>query len=179
MGLRYEDLDDQTRAFMLEEIEMDIGAGTIYVSRYLNDEGARAWHDLMREAARSGNDDSLAREVRRGRLLRSHYQRAKPKGGYTQAAVPVTAPETLGEGEFNRYYVRGLCRKAMANGANELEVYRAKAVQQPRPDSEAKIGMRVDPALILEDLRRTTGVEPALGLPPGPNSGLCLRLPKH
>ena len=84
----------------------------------------------------------------------------------------------MGEGEFNRYYCRGLCRRAIEEGVAQLQVYRAKAVAEPRPASQAKIGALVDPAAILDDLRRTQGVEPALGLPPGPNSGLTLRFPR-
>ena len=178
MGLRYEDLDEETRRFMLEEIDMDVRNGSIYISNYLNPRGCDLWPQILREAARDGNDDSLAQAIVRDRCLKDRVERRKPKGGYTMAAVPVTAHETMGEGEFNRYYTRGLCRRAIEDGVAELEVYRAKEVREPRPDSERKLGTRVDPRLILEDLRRTQGVEPALGLPPGPNSGLTLRIPR-
>jgi hypothetical protein len=178
VGLAYENLDDATRAFMLEEIEMDIAAGTIYVSSYLNDRGCATWPDLLRQAALGGTDDSLAQAIRNDDCLKTHVPRAKPKGGFTIAAVPYTAHETMGEGEFGRYYARGLCRRAIAEGVTGLEVYRAKGVAVPRPASEAKIGTIVDPKVILDDLRNTQGVEPALGLPPGPNSGLTLRIPR-
>lgn len=174
MGLDYRDLDDATRRFMLEEIDHDLRSGRMYVSNYLNESGAAAWPDLLKEAAEAGNDDSLARRIRENALLKLQVERKKPSGGFTMANVPYTAPETLGEGEFNRYYVRGLCRHAMHDGVAELEVYRAKSVSQPRPGSEEKIGTRVRPEAILDDLRATPGVEPALGLPPGPNSGLTL-----
>ncbi len=62
-------------------------------------------------------------------------------------------------------------------GITTLEVYRAKAVAQPHPDPAAKIGLLVSSNAILDDLRRTKGVEPALGLAPGPGSGLTLRIP--
>lgn len=178
MGLRYENLDEETRRFMLEEIELDARDGTIYISNYLNDHGCEAWPHLLREAAERGTDDSLAAAIRADRCLKDRVERRKPKGGTTIVAVPYTAHETMGEGEFNRYYTRGLCRRAIEHGVAQLEVYRAKEVMQPRTDSERKIGARVDPKLILEDLRRTQGVEPALGLPPGPNSGLTLRIPR-
>jgi hypothetical protein len=178
MGLRYEDLDEQTRRFMIEEIDMDVRDGTIYISNYLNPRGCETWPHLLREAAQSGTDDSLAHAIRRDDCLKDRVERRKPKGGFTMAAVPYTAHETMGEGEFNRYYTRGLCRRAIEQGIAQLEVYRAKAVSEPRPASQAKIGLRVDPRVILEDLRRTQGVEPALGLPPGPNSGLTLRIPR-
>ena len=104
-------------------------------------------------------------------------QRRKPKGGFTTTQIPVTAPDTLAEGEFNRFYARGLCTRAIEDGIQEVEVYRGKQVSQPRPESEAMIGKRLSARAILEDIRRSPGVEPALGLPPGPNSGLTVRLP--
>ena len=178
MGLAYENLDDATRRFMVQEIDMDVASGKVYISSFLNAEGCVRWPDLLRDAARSGTDDELANRIRSDRCLNYQYQRRKPNGGSTMAAVPVTAHQTMGEGEFGRYYARGLCRRAIEEGIQQLEVYRAKAVMEPRPASEAKIGLRVDPATILADLRETQGVEPALGLPPGPNSGLTLRIPR-
>lgn len=56
-------------------------------------------------------------------------------------------------------------------------VYRAKSVSNPRAESEAKIGAEYKPQDILADLRTAKGVEPALGAPPGPDSGLSLTLP--
>ena len=82
----------------------------------------------------------------------------------------------MAEGEFNRFYVRGLCRRAIEDDIHGLIVYRAKAVAVPRPGSEEKIGTSVDPTAILADLRVAIGVEPALGMPPGPNSGLTVKL---
>jgi hypothetical protein len=177
MGLAYENLDADTRKYMLEEIDMDVQAGTVYISRFLNPLGCARWPTLLREAASSGNDDGLAAAIMTDQCLHTQYEKKKPKGGTTWASVPYTASQTMGEGEFNRYYARGLCRRAIAEGVKELEVYRAKSVAVPRFDSQAKVGTLVDAELILADLRTTQGVEPALGLPPGPNSGLTLRLP--
>ena len=87
------------------------------------------------------------------------------------AAVPSDAHTTLAEGEFNRFYLRAICLKALEIGA-EIEVYRAKSVRNPRPESEAMIGKRLDPNELLQDLRENIGVDTALGLPQGPNSGL-------
>jgi len=179
MGLAYEDLTDATRKFMIEEIDLDAQEGNVYISNYLNDAGQASWIDLLREAASNGSDDSLATAIRNKGLLKHEVERRKPSGGFTTAKVPITAHQTLGDGEFGRYFTRGLCRRAIEEGIPELEVYRAKQVMQPRPESEAKLGMRVDPATILADLRQTQGVEPALGLPPGPNSGLTLRIPRN
>jgi hypothetical protein len=105
-------------------------------------------------------------------------QRRKPSGGYTTAKVPVTAADTLAEGEFNRFYVRGLCRRTLQERDGQLVVHRAKAVAQPRPESEALIGTSPDAEKLLSDLRTNIGVEPALGVPKGPNSGLSVQIIK-
>jgi hypothetical protein len=83
----------------------------------------------------------------------------------------------LAEGEFNRFYVRGLCLRAIDEGIDRLVIYRAKAVEEPRPDSNRRIGRSVNPRTLLDDLRRNAGVDTALGIPPGPNSGLSVKLP--
>src|SRR5713226_7932270 len=161
MPLRYLNLDDQTRRFMVEEIDMDIASGALYLSPWLTERGRQDWPQLLRDAAVSGTDATLAAQIPlQGRLAQT-AQRKKPKGGFTTYSVPVTAPEVMSEGEFNRFYVRGLCRRAIKDGVKSLVVYRAKAVSKPRPESEAKIGMTIDPAVLLTDLREMTGLEPA------------------
>lgn len=176
MSILYENLDDPgVRAAMLQELARDIADDSWYRSARLTDAGVQAWPQLLQAAITSHDDDWLANELQRQGLIRTHEERRKPKGGTTLAAVPHTAPETMAEGEFNRFYARGLC---VVVGEGEVEVYRGKAVANPRPESETKVGERIPAAALLVDLRSSKGVEPALGLPPGPNSGLTVRRPK-
>ena len=177
MMLRLENLDDRTRRYMLDELDADVAQGTLYMSPRLSERGQADYEGLLRTAIESGDDVSLAASLRSPGRMRATRPRRTPKGGATPAKVPATAPETLAEGEFNRFYARGLCRQALEDGVNELVIYRAKEVRNPRPDSRAKIGTRIDARALLEDLRTHRGIEPALGLPPGPNSGLSVRLP--
>ena len=92
--------------------------------------------------------------------------------------MPFNAPEVLAEGEFNRYYCRALSRRAIDTNIPRLQVYRAKAVTTPRPESQRLIGLLVDPERLLDDIRKSSGVETALGIPPGPGSGITVRIPK-
>jgi hypothetical protein len=124
-----------------------------------------------------GNDETLAEHLNADGRLNELEERRKPTGGVTMVKVPVTAAATLAEGEFNRFYIRALCRRAIEQGIPRLIVYRAKDVTSPRRESEQKIGTEVDPQQLLADLRAHPGVDTALGLPPGPNSGLSVRLP--
>lgn len=177
MGLAYANLDAETRKYMVEEIDAAIADKSIYLSPWLSSQGLQDWSSLLKTAATGGSDDTLAAALRQNGRVNTTALRRKPRSTeMVSYRVPDTAPMTMAEGEFNRFYCRGLCRRAIANGIATLAVYRAKDVAQPRPESEAKIGTNVDPKAILEDLRTSPGVEPSLGLPPGPNSGLTLKL---
>lgn len=174
MGLHYEHLDSDTRALMSSEIESDIQRGAIYLSNYLNEDGCQHWPDLLRDAARSGSDDNFAEELRQNGCFRLQVQRRKPKGGFTMAAVPINAAQTLAEAQFNMYYMRALAIRAKQD-AKSLIVYRAKVVENPRESSERMIGTRLDPDHVLNVLRSTVGVDPSIEIPL-PNSGLTVRL---
>ena len=169
-------LDAETWARMLEEAQADEAQGTLYLSPRLSGTGTARYPAMLREAIETGTDVTLAQELAGPGIL-NEYEERNTKKGTIQALVPVTAPETLAEGEFNRFYARGLCRRALADGFDAVEVYRAKAVANPRQESQAMLGARVGAAALLDDLRTHQGVEPALGLPPGPNSGLSVKLP--
>jgi hypothetical protein len=177
MAFYFENLDEQTRQFMVKELDEDLTNGKLYLSPRLSERGRQDYPELLRAAIQTGNDSTLASALSMHGRLNVTEQRRTPKGGITTAKVPVTAPETLAEGEFNRFYVRGLCRRALADGITELMIYRAKQVASPRPESQAKIGAKIDAQALLVDLRARPGVDPALGLPPGPNSGLSVKLP--
>jgi hypothetical protein len=178
VGLRYEELTSETRRFMLEEIQQDEDTETLYRSPWLTQGGQGDWAEILREAATSGTDDTLAGALRlRGRIV-VRAQRRKPNSQQmTWYRVGANAPEVM-SGEFNVFYCRGLCRRAIEEKVSRLEVYRARASAQPRRDSEMKLGLLVEPEVILIDLRKTHGTEPTFGLPPGPNTGLSLRYPR-
>jgi hypothetical protein len=177
MALTLINLDDLTRIIMVAEVDADIMKQTLYVSPRLSSVGQRDYPKLLRDAATAQNDDWLAQQLCLVNRLNRTEERRKPKGGHVTVRVPVTAAQTMAEGEFNRFYIRGLCVRALTAGELHLIIYRAKPVANPRPDSEAKIATAIDAAALLYDLRTHPGVDTALGLPPGPNSGLSARLP--
>jgi hypothetical protein len=194
MALTLVNLDRRVRDLMLTEFDLDLRKSDLYLPDRLSMLGREAFGARLREAIDQHDDAWLADRLREGpchdgaasgpkpRAPAGPYfhpreQRRRPSGGYTWAAMPENAPDILAEGEFNRFYIRGLCLRAIADGIPALVVYRAKEVRQPRSDSERKLGTTVDPRRLLEDLRTHQGVDPALGIPAGPNSGLSVRLP--
>ena len=68
------------------------------------------------------------------------------------------------------------CLRAIEERLDKVVVYRAKEVERPRSESVLMIGKKLNPSAVLEDLRTHTGVDTALGIPPGPGSGLSLKL---
>jgi hypothetical protein len=177
MALHLVNLDERTRALMAAEIAADLAVGSLYLSPRLSPGAHTNYAALLQRAAQAGDDTSLANALRNGALFASHYQRRKPSGGTTIAKMPVDAPETLAEGEFNRFYIRAVCVRALADGIRHVAVYRARHSENPRPESQARIGSLVDTAALLSDLRSHPGVDTALGVPPGPNSGLSVYIP--
>lgn len=175
MGLNYMNLDERTRELMLAEIDHDGQA--LYSSENLSPVGKTDYPGLLRDAARRGSDDELAREIQT--RLNSHEKpRTNKSGTTTTPRMRKNAHEMLAEGEFNRFYIRALCLRAIEDSIPHLIVYRAKQVRNARSASEAKIGTQVDPNALLQDLRSSAnGLDTALELPPGPNSGLSVRLP--
>ena len=177
MGLEYRDLDERTRTLMLEEIDLASADGSLYLSDNLTTEGKAEYPDLLRAAAREGNDETLANEIH-GRLNAFEKPRQLKSGAFSKAPkMRSNAHEMLAEGEFNRFYIRALCRRAIEDGKPQLIVYRAKAVEKARSASEAMIGQALPVEDLLRALRAHPGVDTAMGLPPGPNSGLSAHLP--
>lgn len=174
MPLTYENLDSTTREFMLGELDADVAASGVYMSQRLSSGGQGRYVSLLREAMQAHDDAWLAAQLRL--LFNPTEVRRTPNGGTTVAKVPVNAADTLAEGEFNRYYARGVCARALAEGRDSVEVYRGRISSRPRPESEALIGQRLDARRVLDDLRSSQGTDTFLGVPGGPNSGITIRL---
>lgn len=177
MPLQLHSLDERIRAFMLSEIALDEERRNLYTSRRFSPVGAAAYPGILKDVVRSGGDADLAQRLRTHACFAETETRQLKDGRISVAKVPVTAPETFAEGEFNRFYLRAICRAAIEDGIGEVEVYRARHSEHPRPESETLVGKALPAATLLHDLRENTGVDTCLGLPPGPNSGLSARLP--
>lgn len=163
---------------MLEEFTYDVERQRLHISPYLSGQGQHDYENLLREALESGDPATFAARLSEQRRIARTAHRRKPEGGFTIVSVPHNAAQTIAESEFNRYYIRALCRRAIEDGIDALIVYRARTVQEPRPESEALVETTVDPRALLEDLRAHTGDEPPqMGIPGGPNSSISVRLP--
>jgi|SRR5882672_5005993 len=174
MNFNFQNLDKKTRKMMEEEVSLDLQNNRLYFGKNLSDLGRKEYVSLLKQAIMDGDEQILTQALSKPGIFNQTTIRNTVKGTIT-VKVPITANTTLAEGEFNRFYIRGICRRAIDEGV-ALEVYRAKQVTQPRLESEQMIGKLVEPKKLLDDLRVNIGVNTALGLPQGPNSGLSVKL---
>lgn len=169
MGLNQKDLNPEIRQLMIQEMDHD--DKNLYESTNLNAQGRVAWCQLLKDAIANHSDDWLANELVRQRLLNSHYLRqGKP------VAMPKDAHTKLAEGEFNRFFMRGICMKAIQLGAPAVVGYRARASLNSRPESIAIVGKKFAPQELLDRLRSTIGTDTPFGYPGSANSGLSVAL---
>lgn len=166
---------EDVRSEMIMEINADIAMGKLHLSDWLNDEGKQQYPGKLLEAAKSLDIDGFISSFGM-EFFNSHHSRKKPKGGYSQVRMPRTANITLCESEFNRFYIRAVCLKAISIGDTTITAYRARPSGHPRQESIAIDNKQFDASKLLNDLRTSIGVATALGLPPGPNSGMSVRL---
>ena len=169
MGLHYTKLNNEVRRAMVEEIESDAKRRNVYYRPRLNSTGHSQWISLLIDAAEGGDDDWLANTLVERKLLVPSFSAAKnsKKPGFSAA-------ETLAEGEFNRYYIRAVCKVALEKNIDYVTVYRAKKAWAPRPESMQLDGRRFDPEDLLNDLRTNVGRATRYGVPAGPNSGMSV-----
>lgn len=177
MHFRFENLDEITRRYMAQELSRDLVRGTLYYNPRLTAEGRAVYPVLMEEALRWYDPHWLADALRYAGYLKAYEERQTGGDQPIQARVPETAAEMLATDEFNRYYMRGVCLRALAEGIHVVEVYRGRESLEPRTASQALIGRQLPADVLLEDLRGWPERSPVLGIPTGYNSGLSVRLP--
>jgi hypothetical protein len=165
MALDLKNLDETTRKLMAQEIKADIANGSIYHSVYLRERGIKEWGDLLLEAAQKHDSVWLAQQL-------IEEKRAFKVKTFTDALGRKSrkkfSPMNLADSEFNRYYIRAVCLRAIDENA-KVVTYRAKPALRP----QSPVGVEYDPRVLLDDLRNQKQTQ---GVPSNPNSGISVRL---
>lgn len=104
MGLRYEELDEETCRLVVEEFDMNVANDRIFRSSYLNQRAQGDRPDMLRDAALNGTDATLAAALRTTRAINANTTRQLADGRVISAKVPHNAAEV-------RHDVRGLPRQ--------------------------------------------------------------------
>lgn len=166
-------LTPEVRKSMLAEIDQDIAVGPLVFSKRFNDVGTAQYPALLREAVTTHDEAWLGNQLQAiGAFVKVEVAAGKER------AVREDAHVLLSQNEFNRFYFRGLCAHAISSGQGHVRVYRARHSANPRPESEAKVNLLLDPRVVLGDLRSHLATEPEFGMPQI-FSGLSLELTAH
>lgn len=174
----YEPVPADIRKLMLDELQHDAEHNSLYINPLLKPESAATYLPLLLTALETGTPESFGAALSAADLLQAQQTYTR-QGSEVTAKLPATYALTLAAGEFNRYYMRAVCRAAIQQAAPAVEIYRAKAVATPRQAADERIGRRIAPDVLLADLRQTNFEQPnqyGLG---APNSGLSLRIPHN
>lgn len=175
--LELRDLDERTRALMQVEVDYDLAHHQLYLSPLLSAQGQRDYLGLLRTAIATGTPGWLAENLRYRRRLMRTMPRYKPTGSYVVSRRPVTAAERLAEDEFNRYYIRAICRRALEDRIDFLVVYQARPAVNPDPESAPAGETILSPKALLDEVRAHPGESIYLQMPAGLNPGLSVQLP--
>jgi len=176
MSLDLPHLDARTRQFMLAELDADVAAGTLYYSPQLSESGAQRYRALLQAALESGTEDSFVGALTHHEAISppNRWQHAKEVGPVEALA---DATFRLAEREFHRFYIRGLCCRALTQGVDHLVIYRARPSDLGRSSADSMIGLRISVTSLLEDLRGAFRSLPPHGLPQCRDPGLSVRFP--
>lgn len=175
MPMRFAELDDKTRAYMLKEFEAEEASGKPYRGTNLTTLGKASFPLLMREAILHGNEGTLIN------ALKNHaYSEARGKSGKLINSEQEAG--RLGLTEFNTWYVRGLAKRLMDEGEKECQVHRAAFPKQEPSRWPLREGDVYPPHLVYNGHRAKYHpyVNPtAFSIPDGPHCHHTIRrIPK-
>jgi len=179
MSFKFEQLESETRKWMLTEFEAEQKDGC-YIGKALSQQGRVVFPHLMRNAIMEGNEETLATSL----LNESYWMDTEPyqrDGVLRFRRINVKqAAERLAITEFNTWYVRGLTRRAIEEGIRSCEVYRAAEPKWQPAECAIHEGAVVDVQVIYEGHRAKYWPEPgnpaAISIPFGPGCHHTIRL---
>ncbi|KQM42120.1 hypothetical protein ASE55_12965 [Chryseobacterium sp. Leaf201] len=154
---------------MLDEINSDISNGKLYLSNRLNQNGKDNYQNYLLESVENGDEETFTNLL----IQSSNFNDTEIVQGKSKK-VPSNAASLLCQSEFNRYYIRAICLRAMNQNQDEVKIYRGRESSWTRPESEVLIGTSLNATDLLEDLRNSIGISPQLF--PEINSGLTIKI---
>ncbi|MFY9301270.1 MAG: hypothetical protein WAO91_08795 [Candidatus Nitrosotenuis sp.] len=129
--MNFEELDDKTRKYMLEEFHKE-QSNNPYRSGRMTSEGLKNVIRHIEDAIKSGNEVTLIKSLSNPSYWKSEETRHKGNTTHQARIDPNEAAKTFGLTEFNTWYVRGLAKRLMDEGQEECEIYRAQYAEEPR-----------------------------------------------
>jgi hypothetical protein len=199
MGLRYQNLCQRVRQCMTSELDLETPqAGTTKKEKEETDEAKlhqstsdeafpaqrgdlTVCIDDLRDAAAHHDDDWLAQRLVEEAMELDRKRQERGDGVYWRFVNITYAARQAAENEFNKLYIRGVCRFAIQSGIEQVEVYRAKTLSPSSHDPVGLVGNTADPELLLSVLRGDRQAQESSALKEShfTDTGLSIRLPEN
>ncbi|MGA7615367.1 MAG: hypothetical protein WBX15_09310 [Thermoanaerobaculia bacterium] len=170
MPLTFEHLDEHTRQLMLLEFTADASVRALYFSPRLSVRGRIRYAVQMGTAIRNGTPDQLMVELNAPGILEESATSRRSRRS--------SAAARIAEEEFNRYYMRAVCRRALEEGIEAVEVSRSIHARIGRRRIEPVIGKLLPARSLLAELRSHLELGTILGIEEELARFLTVRLPR-
>ena len=179
MTMKYEELDQRTREYMLSEFNSEENGGAPYRSKALSPKGLEFFPELMRQAIREGNEETLFLALNNSdywdpieRYVRDGVSRTRRRN------IPQAA-QRLALTEFSTWYVRGLAKRLLDEGVNKCQIYRGEFPKWEPGECSVHEGLIVPIQEVYRSHRARYWPEPgnpnALSIPFGPGCHHVIR----
>lgn len=175
MAIFNKNLDTITRCYMRSELIMDIESDNVYYSEFLKYGYEDAWEKTLFCAIKNYDDIWLENHIISQKFLLEKYHKLKKNGGFIKTKTPQEKALQLAEAEFNRFYCRAICIRAIKED-KKVKIYRGKKILETSIKSKNMIGHVLSAQEILNELREEVSVNTVLGLPNETNTGLTICL---
>lgn len=176
--MNFEELDETTRKYMLQEFQAEEKSGNPYRSDTMTAEGLSNVVQIVEKALTEGNEITLARDLARPSYWKPTTTSHRGNTVYQRKINPETAASVFALGEFNTWYVRGLAKKLMEEGQTLCEIYRAESAAQPRCECSVYEGKPIELSKIYAGHRvkyHPVKNNSAFSIPSGPNCHHAIR----
>ena len=169
--MKFEELDDETRKWMLIEFEEEESSKNPYRSSHLNSTGKEKFREIMKNAISSGNILSLTNTLSNLTLWKKTGL-VTTKGTVRERRIsPSSSAKSLAHTEFTTWYTRGFAKRLMEEGIDSCEIYRAEVTKNPRCECTKLEGHTVKVKAIYDGHRakyHPTINSSAFSIPSGP-----------
>lgn len=131
---KFEELDEITRKWMLEEFLKEEESGNPYRSIRLSKIGLNIFPFEMKNAIAEGNEITLAQALSDDKNWQPYESYQRRGISYQRRINPVKAAEFLADTEFITWYTRGFARRLLEEGEVFCQVVRVAFAMVPRDE---------------------------------------------
>ena len=126
MAMNYEELDQKTREYMLAEFDAEERSSKPYRSKALSSIGLECFSELMREAIKSGSEETLCLAFSIPKYWEPFEQYVRDGIQRSRRRNILQSTQRLALTEFSTWYVRGLAKRLLVEKVEKCQIYRGE-----------------------------------------------------